>query len=69
VEKDEDANCQLIFDGARLEVVVVTTRQIKSGELLTLPASCFDEVAPDDDTDHDSQDEAEQSQDQDDSDS
>ena len=69
VEKDEDANCQLVFDGPRLEVVVVATRQIKSGELLTLPASCFDEEPPDDDSDHDSQDEADQSQDQDDSDS
>ena len=69
VEKDDDAKCQLVFDGARLEVVVVATRQIKSGELLTLPASCFDEVASDHDTDHDSHDEADQSQDQDDSDS
>ena len=37
-----------IDDGARLEVVVVATREIKSGELLSLPASCFDQADADD---------------------
>ena len=54
VEKDADSNCRLVFDGARLEVVVVATREIKSGELLSLPASCFDQA----DTDDGSQDES-----------
>ena len=54
VEAEEDGNCDVVFEGPDLELLVVATRPIKAGQLLCLAASRFQP------TEHDEEEEEEE---------
>ena len=51
VEEEADANCDLVFEGPSLEVIVVATRDIMTGQQLCLAANCFQSAEEQQETD------------------
>jgi len=51
VEEEADANCDLVFEGPSLEVIVVATRDIMTGHQLCLAANCFQSAEEQQETD------------------